>query len=477
MTTDSDRPADLLDRFRVWADAAAPQPGAGPVDPDRADVAMRAVIASDAIEADAEALARHRFSEIGNQVMRDLEALERDRTHPPDGDALTDEAIAEREAAIRERASEALAKLSSADRSRLAKRRRARPRPMLMKEAKQKPRPLPILSTPHGDGTGQVLSVGEVMMLSGEGGIGKSALVTEIALALAVDRPEGTGAAGLPSDMLPHRTVGDLFRVHGPGPGGVLWMAYEEQAGEIGARMEALQRVVLGDDDAAIQAADGHLQVMPMEGAPLFGPGERSGGAGLYTARPEPLAGWRDMYEAAEAMRPRLVIIDPALAAYVAEANNPTAVREFLISLAIGFARPLGLGVIVVGHSNKESRGGGNSDPFAPGKIGGTAAWTDAARGSVIFDFPGEADRDLKTDPEGTTRQLAVHKANMGPRYLLCPALPRRAKGSQWIVGFHRDPHARGWQTLAERHRDREAGEAAAGPVGATDGSGLPPRR
>ena len=412
MTTDSDRPADLLDRFRVWADAAAPQPGAGPVDPDRADVAMRAVIASDAIEADAEALARHRFSEIGNQVMRDLEALERDRTHPPDGDALTDEAIAEREAAIRERASEALAKLSSADRSRLTRRRAAPPAPITATAARKLPRPEKLLSA--SGQSGAVLTIGEICLLAGAGGIGKSALAGEIALAVA--------SCSNPSAP---RDVGNLLDVHGR-RGPVLWAAYEETPGEIGARLDALGEAT--GQATALSA----VHILDMRNWPLYGPGERNGAAGLYSARPERLEGWGAMADAASALTPRLIVLDPTLAAYVGEMNAVAPVREFVGALC-DLARSCNAGVLALAHSTKAARGGGkeSSDPFNPGQIAGSAAWHDAVRGAMVLDYD--------DDPEaGPQRRLAISKANMGPARILRSAVPRRQGGGSdgWIIGF-----------------------------------------
>ena len=129
--------------------------------------------AADAIETDIKALARERISGISNAAPRDMEALEKAIQA---GETGSEDDIDARLATIRETASSALDKLSSAGRQRLTRQRRAAPKPVTMLAAAQLPRPAPLLSAPLPEtGGGYVLSFGEVMVLAGEGGAGHCA--------------------------------------------------------------------------------------------------------------------------------------------------------------------------------------------------------------------------------------------------------------------------------------------------------------
>lgn len=297
------------------------------------------------------------------------------------------------------------------------------PRAMSAVAAAKLPRPPRLLSAANRNGA--ILSIGETCLLAGAGGVGKSALAGEIALAVA----DPAGEHG-------RRTAGELLDIHG-GPGPVLWLAYEEAPGEIGARLAALANATMRDDAPAA------VHILDMRGWPLYGPGERHGATGLYSARPEPLDGWQAMTEAAAAWEPRLIVIDPTLSAYVGEGNAVPPVREFLAALA-ALARQSNAGVLALAHSTKAARGGRNTkpDPFDPGQIAGSAAWHDGVRGALVLDY----EEDTQADPDRQLRRLAVTKANMGPARILCPAIPRRrGGGSDWILGFHSDPRGPGW--------------------------------
>ena len=308
----------------------------------------------------------------------------------------------------------ALAALAEAEAAAAA----APPQPMTAVEAAKLPRPPRLLAASGEEGA--VLSIGEICLLAGAGNVGKSALAGEIAMAVADH--------GSPDDTR-QRRAGGLLDIHG-GPGPVLWLAYEETPGEIGARLAALA------DATGREEAPGAVHILDMRrGWPLYGPGERHGAAGLYSARPEPLAGWRVMADAAAGIGPRLIVIDPTLSAYVGEGNAVAPVREFLVALA-GLAGDHNAGVLALAHSTKAARK--DPDPFDPGQIAGSAAWHDGVRGALVLDY--------HNDPEaGPQRRLAVTKANMGPARILRAAIPRRKAGSGWIIGFHADDAGRGW--------------------------------
>ena len=246
-------------------------------------------------------------------------------------------------------------------------------------------------------------------------------------------------------------TVGGMLDIlrHGP----VIWAAWEEDAALISRRLRALARASGADADAgadieAIRA----VHILDLSEHPLFGPGVRAdGSAGLYSARPEALDGFQALEEAAEALKPRLIIVDPLLSAYASEPNAPAPVREFLGAVR-GLARRNKCGALALAHSTKEARKG--ADPYDPGQIGGTAAWRDGIRGALVMDFP-EAD-DL-ADPDRALRRVSIYKANLGPDKLSMPIAPVRQGGqndSQWIVGFRAAPDAT-WKSRREAERAR----------------------
>ena len=296
------------------------------------------------------------------------------------------------------------------------------------------PRPSPILSPAGKFCTGAVLSEGEICLLAGEGGVGKSALAGEIALAVA-------GNA---------RDAGGLLAAHGGGP--VLWVTYEETPGELAARLKTRARTV------GVSAQNVH--VLDVRGGwPLFGPGADGRSSAFYHARPEQLIGWEPMEAAVGGLEPRLIVIDPVLAAYVGEPNSAPPVREFLGALA-SLAREHSAGVLVLAHSTKAARsqrGGTKPDPFEPGQVAGSAAWTDGVRGALSFAYG--------SDDDGN-RLLSIVKANMGPARIQCDAKPMRAEESGWIIGFEA---AGAWR----KPRGAAAQPPETGSSGATDGSEL----
>ena len=268
------------------------------------------------------------------------------------------------------------------------------------------PRPAAILSAAGEEGA--VLSVGEICLLSGEGGVGKSALAGEIALAIAGDGNTGNVGNGL------------LAIDEGSRGGGVLWLTYEEAPGELAARLNERAKAM-----RAYAGAPDRVRVLDMRGGwPLFGPGDGAS----YSTRPGKLAGWDAMRGAMDVV-PRLIVVDPVLAAYVGEPNAAAPVREFLGGLA-ALAREYEAGVLALAHSRKSARGGKNdstADPFDPGQVAGSTAWHDGVRGVLTFNFHPAGD---------TSRVLAIAKANMGPARIQCVAQPVRATSSGWILGF-----------------------------------------
>lgn len=261
--------------------------------------------------------------------------------------------------------------------------------------------PKPLLWA-HGK-SGALVSAGTVAVLAGEGGIGKSALAGSIALGIA---------------MLPDGDVGDVSGSLFNGVGGnVLLASLEDDPGVTAGRLRKLAGTM-----TATAADLARVHLLDLAGRPLFGPSDAGRGAS-YNARPEPLAGWSDLWREAARIGPRLVVIDPALSAFVGEPNAAAPVTEFLATLAYE-AKKSGCGVLLLAHSTKAARAE-KADPFDPGHVSGTAAWTDRVRGVLAFTW----------GKEQGERVLAVSKANYGPARIQIGLEPIR-DSREGIVGF-----------------------------------------
>ena len=288
--------------------------------------------------------------------------------------------------------------------------------------------PRPVLQA-HGLG-GAVLSEGTICLLAGAGGVAKSTLALHIAL----------GVAMTPDDGELHTLDGRVFSGRG---GAVLVVSFENVPGVVGWYGRKLAALIDGHGHGSATRAMARVHVLDFVGYPLFGPVERHGAH--YNTRPGPLAGWTDLWRAADKVKPRLVIIDPALSAFVGDAIGVAPVREFLDAL-VGEARERSLGVLVIAHSTKSARQAQNSDPYDPGLVAGSAAWLDGVRGVLTM------------QREDDERALRIAKANYGPAFR-CMTLATMDHGN----GRERVPV--GFRALGEW-----TAEPSGGRRGGTDG-------
>lgn len=299
--------------------------------------------------------------------------------------------------------------------------------------------------------SGAVLSVGGVLVLAGEGGVAKSPLALSIAASFAARTDYGDLHGGL----------------FGGAGGPVLVASYEDWPIVSADRLRKLAGAWWPPPDATGATVLDRVHLLDLSGAPLFGPiSPASNSAVLYNARPGPLGGWHELWSEVRRLDARLVVIDPAMAAYVGNANEAAPVREFLDAL-IAAAKPDrdsdwdGCGVLMVAHSRKEARD--KPDPFDPGNVAGSTHWTDAARGVLTLTFDGDA------NATPGARILAIPKANYGPQKLLLKVEPVRARHGE-IVGFTNSPGAT-WVHPPRKPRRKTAKREAndAGQVPAED--------
>ena len=170
------------------------------------------------------------------------------------------------------------------------------------------PLPRSILSM-HGQ-PGACLTAGTVTVLAGQGGTAKSTLSRQLAM----------GAASLPDGV--RGSVGEYITATG---GPVLLVTWEDDPAFTSRALHNLAAHMDGGTDGPSQAALDRVYLMDMT-TPIFGP---PADGGSYNRRPGTLDGWVDLERAITRLRPVLIIVDPALAAYVGTANDVPPVREF----------------------------------------------------------------------------------------------------------------------------------------------------
>ena len=279
--------------------------------------------------------------------------------------------------------------------------------------------------------SGAVLSEGEICVLSAAGGTGKSTLAVSTALSVAM--VEGDLNKPVP-------LMGSIF--HGYG-GTVVYATYEDPPSVIRWKLRELAKLWDSEKDTWATDALKKVGIISMRGWPLYGP---TGDNASYNTVPDRMPGWRHLWELVDQANPILVIVDPALTAFVGEANSPTQAMSFLEALS-SEAGNRQAGILLLAHSTKSSRSS-RSDPFHPGMVSGTGAWTDHVRGVLtmgqynpnMFDIPQRPSRQLRQsgqdDKTEETSVLRVYKANWGPSRITIALTPATAPGHSTPLGY-----------------------------------------
>lgn len=274
--------------------------------------------------------------------------------------------------------------------------------------------------------SGALLAEGTVAVLTGEGGTGKSSFAVSIAYDIAALRDGKEGPV-----------AGTLF----DGTGGrVLMVTFEDDPGVTSWRAHGYYKCVIERSRPGVLA---DIHVLDMAARPLFGPVPSDDGVSRYAARPGPLAGWWDMVVAARRIKPRLIVVDPVLSAYVGESNAAAPVREFLNELA-KLASDIGAGVLLIAHSSKVARNPKESLRH-PGLVGGSTAWVDGTRGVLALQFGEKATKN---------RILQVVKSNYGPSHIKATAEPVRLDRGNAIFGF--TGKVESWKPLSETDNEND---------------------
>lgn len=216
-----------------------------------------------------------------------------------------------------------------------------------------------------------MIPAGQVTLLSGDGGVGKSILVLQLCVATVLSR---------------------LWIGQTPRAGRALYVGAEDESDEIHRRLDALS-VFYGEplsqlsglmawplaerEDAALVTCDGKFDHL----------------------RPTPL--WDEFAVAVRSWRPAIVAIDASADVFAADENNRGHVRQF-----VGMLRPLaiesGAAMVLLSHPSVRGLDTGSG-------MSGSTAWNNSVRSRLYFSRPKEK-ADREADPD--LRLLSILKAN-----------------------------------------------------------------
>ena len=212
-----------------------------------------------------------------------------------------------------------------------------------------------------------------VTMLSGDGGVGKSLIAAQLAVAVATGR-EWVG-------LKPRR-------------GPVVFISAEDDLGEIHRRLvdiAAPQGVNLADiGDMYVSSLAGQDAVM---GAPEG-----------RTSVIKKTALWKGLESLVADVKPSLVVLDTLADIFAGSEIVRTEVRQF-ISILRGLAIENDLAVVLLSHPSLTGMSSGKG-------TSGSTAWNNSVRSRLYLDRVLEPDG---SEPDKSLRALRVMKANYGP--------------------------------------------------------------
>lgn len=269
------------------------------------------------------------------------------------------------------------------------------------------------------------LPLGRVVLLTGEGGAGKSTAARQLAYAVAAADPSGQqqamafdgetahSAAAHASDSLSawleHDEAGETLRVqreHGGSP--VLYVSYEDTAADFWRTVLAAHwhRTKVGSDPNAVLGD--RLNFVNASGQPPMW-AERIGGLLRHG-----FTGFgSNVLTVAEAARCRLLVLDTLAAVYGGDENSRHEVRSFLSALG-DWADSTACTVLLIAHPSKSAlaAGGGQS---------GSTDWRNGVRAVLEVNWrpdpalPTAAERKAAEANGKRARRLSVSKSNGGP--------------------------------------------------------------
>jgi RecA-family ATPase len=213
-----------------------------------------------------------------------------------------------------------------------------------------------------------------VTMLSGDGGVGKSLLAAQLALAFATD----TEWLGLKPECGP-----------------VVFISAEDDRDELHRRIASIA------DSEGIDLADLHdLHIVPLAGRDaVMGATEGRGGLVKETAV------WRGLVRLVERIRPRFVIADTLADVFAGNELARTEARQFIGQLR-GRAIEHRLAVLLLSHPSLSGMASGTG-------TSGSTAWSNSVRSRLYLETV-KGDDGIEANPD--LRTLTTKKANYGAR-------------------------------------------------------------
>ena len=187
--------------------------------------------------------------------------------------------------------------------------------------------------------------------------------------------------------------------------GNVVIFSYEDRRWRVWHRVQRIAKALKKGQEATAWAMGGGIGVCEAAGWPLFGVED----GGHISQAPRRLAVWRPLWDRIAARAPRLVVVDPVLAAFNGDDARVSAVRAFMDALRQEL-EALGAGLVLVAHSTKATQG------IDPGAVSGSAAWTDAARAALTLQREYEDDsKEKKRKCPTDNWTLETIKSNYSP--------------------------------------------------------------
>jgi AAA domain len=213
-----------------------------------------------------------------------------------------------------------------------------------------------------------------VTMLSGDGGVGKSSLAAQLAVAFATD-----------TEWLSLK----------PKSGPVVFVSAEDDQDELHRRIASIA------DSEGIDLADLHdLHIVPLAGRDaVMGATEGRGGVVKETAV------WRGLVRIVESVKPRLVALDTQADIFGGNELARTEARQFIGQLR-GLAIKHRLAVLLLSHPSLSGMASGTG-------TSGSTAWSNSVRSRLYLETV-KGDDGIEADPD--LRTLTTKKANYGAR-------------------------------------------------------------
>ena len=213
----------------------------------------------------------------------------------------------------------------------------------------------------------------EVTLLSGEGAIGKSMILKQLAVATVSAKD---WLCGLPE------------------PGPVIYLTAEEKADELHFRLHEIAVRHYGIRFADL--GDLHIASLKGEDTVLAYPDRTN------IIRPTEL--FERVFEATQAIKPRWIGLDPAANLFAGNENDRSHVQQF-IALLTRIAVQCSTAVVLVSHPSLTGINTGSG-------LSGSTAWHNSVRSRLYLRKATTAEGD---EPDPDLRQLEVMKANYGP--------------------------------------------------------------